>query len=240
MKILIVNDDSIHAPGIALLAEAAMELSEVTVVAPARQCSAMSQRITIRETMNLRKAPDFPVPVKAAWQLEGMPADCVRVALQVLEEKPDFVFSGINAGWNAGFDIIHSGTLGAALEAVTYGVPAIAFSNAHDASLDLARQYLPRIARELTTMAPLRDAVWNVNFPACSPEELKGILTDRTVAPMPLFRERYIRTPRSDGSEDLTVEGIPLTAADPLPAGSDLEALLKGFISIGQVTCAVL
>lgn len=238
MKILIVNDDSIHASGIELLARAAMELGEVTVVAPAQQCSAMSQRITIRESINVKKAEDFPVPVRAAWQVDGSPADCVMTALlYILEEKPDFVFSGVNAGWNVGCDIAHSGTLGAAFEALMFGVPAIAFSNAHDVPMDAAARYLTQIARELTALEPDREAVWNVNFPAGEP---KGILWDRTVAPVRLFRERYVPEARDDGSLDLVLRGTALTADDPVPAGSDLEAVLKGYVSVGKVKCVVL
>ena len=90
MKILVVNDDSIHAPGIVRLAKAAMELGEVTVVAPANQCSAMSQRITIRGDMRVDQVQDCPVPVKAAYKVDGTPADCLKIAMQyLLEEKPD-------------------------------------------------------------------------------------------------------------------------------------------------------
>ena len=74
MKILVVNDDSIHAPGIAVLAKAAMELGEVTVVAPANQCSAMAHKISIHDSMKVEKVEDFPVPVKAAYKVEGTPA----------------------------------------------------------------------------------------------------------------------------------------------------------------------
>ena len=129
MKILIVNDDSIHAPGIAVLAKAAMSLGEVWVVAPSHQCSAMSQKVTIRGSLTVERVNDFPVPVKAAYQVSGTPADCVKAALlQLLDEKPDFVFSGINDGYNVGYDIAYSGTLGAAFEATMSGIPAIAFS----------------------------------------------------------------------------------------------------------------
>lgn len=237
MNILIVNDDSIHDPGIELLAKAAAALGEVTVVAPAYQCSAIAQQITIRGKLNVRRVENFPVPVKAAWQVEGTPADCVRVAVHILEEMPDFVFSGINAGWNAGFDIVHSGTLGAAFEAAMYGIPAIAFSNAHGASLDTVEPHLVPILGELTAQEPLRDGVWNVNFPGCAP---KGILRDRRVAPAPLFSERYVPTKLPDGSADYTLEGTPLAPGDPVPAGSDLEAVLEGYISIGPAKCCVL
>ena len=184
MKILVVNDDCIHAPGIALLAKAAMELGEVTVVAPAHQCSAMSQKITIHGDLLVHKVEDFPVPVKAAYKVDGTPADCVKVALQYLpEEKPDYVFSGINDGYNVGYDIAYSGTLGAAFEAVMNGIPAIAFSNAMHAPLDVAEAYLVRVIRELMEAGQGRGEVWNVNVPAVAPGELKGILdyTDEAV-----------------------------------------------------------
>ena len=107
MKILIVNDDSIRAPGIAVLAKAAMAFGDVTVVAPSEQCSALSQKLTLRETMVLQQVKDFPVPVKEAWKLGGTPVDCVKVALEgILTEKPDWVLSGINNGYNAGFEDI--------------------------------------------------------------------------------------------------------------------------------------
>lgn len=236
MKILVVNDDSIHAPGIVLLAKAAMELGEVTVVAPANQCSAMSQRITIRGDMRVDKVQDFPVPVKAAYKVDGTPADCLKIAMQyLLEEKPDYVFSGINDGYNAGFDIAYSGTLGAAFEAVMNGVPAMAFSNAMHSPLDIAETYLVDIIRELTEASQGRGEVWNVNFPAVAPDQLKGILRDRTVAPIQFYSENYRETRLPDGAVALTGQGLPLTEQDETPAGTDVEAVLRGYISIGKV-----
>ena len=136
MKILIVNDDSISAPGIEVLARAAAKFGDVWVVAPATQCSAMSQRMTLRETLELRKCDDFPVEVKGAWSVSGSPVDCVKVALtNVMEEKPDLVLSGINNGYNVGFDTAYSGTLGAAFEAARNGLQAIALSTANDSHL---------------------------------------------------------------------------------------------------------
>ena len=241
MKILVVNDDSIHAPGIALLAKAAMELGEVTVVAPANQCSAMSQRITIRGDMRVDKVQDFPVPVKAAYKVDGTPADCLKIAMQyLLEEKPDYVFSGINDGYNAGFDIAYSGTLGAAFEAVMNGVPAMAFSNAMHSPLDIAETYLVDILRELMKAGQGRGEVWNVNFPAVAPDQLKGILRDRTVAPIQFYSENYRETRLPDGAVALTGQGSPLTEQDETPAGTDVEAVLKGYISIGKIKSALM
>lgn len=232
MRILIVNDDSIHAPGIALLARAAAALGEVTVVAPAHQCSAMSQRITIGKPMELRRIADFPAPVKAAWSLDGTPADCVKAAIRyIMEEKPDIVFSGINEGWNIGFDIVHSGTLGAAFEARMLGVPAVAFSNAQNADWTLPEKHLTAIARACIERELPPDEVWNVNFPAV----FCGTLWDRYVAPMQLHREWF---ETRDGG--IALVGECRTDPAGLPAGSDLEAVLRGCISVGPVKCAVL
>ena len=234
MKFLIVNDDSIHAPGIVLLARAAAELGEVTVVAPEHQCSAMSQRITIGKPMVLRQYAEN------AWSLEGTPADCVKAAVEhIMPQKPDFVLSGVNAGWNAGFDICHSGTLGAAFEALLCGVPAIAFSNAHGASWDLPEQHLRQLIRELTALPAPSKGVWNVNFPDCAADACKGILWDRYAAAAPLFREWFVEG-EENGMKTLSLIGEILGPGSPTPAGSDLEALLDGYISVGTVDCNVM
>ena len=241
MKILIVNDDSIHAPGIAVLAKAAMSLGEVWVVAPSHQCSAMSQKVTIRGSLTVERVKDFPVPVKAAYQVSGTPADCVKAALlQLLDEKPDFVFSGINDGYNVGYDIAYSGTLGAAFEATMSGIPAIAFSCESAAKLATAERYIEDIAKDLVTKPLERGMVWNVNFPWVEPEDVKGILRDRTIAPMPLFNGWYETAEIDANKTELLIRGIPKKAGDPVPEGTDLEAVLSGYISIGKVKCVAL
>jgi 5'-nucleotidase len=240
MKFLIVNDDSIDAPGIALLAEAAAELGDVWVVAPDQQCSAMSQRLTIRETMTLAQVHDFPVKVQAAYRLGGTPVDCVKVALElIMPEKPDVVLSGINNGYNVGFDIAYSGTLGAAFEAVRHGIPAIAFSVAADKYLPCARQYIQPILEELLEMKPERGSVWNVNLPAMKEGTAKGVLYDRVVAPTSMYREKYIASVQPDGCAVLTVNGIP-TTDEQIPEQTDARAVRDGYISVGKVKCAVL
>ena len=240
MKILVVNDDSISSPGLALLAKAAMELGDVWVVAPAHQCSAMSQKLSIHAALKVEKV-NFPVPVKAAYKVDGTPVDCVKVALQyILEEKPDYVFSGINDGYNVGYDIAYSGTLGATFEAVMNGIPAIAFSNTINSPLTIAEQYLVPIAKDLIEAGQGRGEVWNVNFPAVEPEALKGILRDRPIAPVQFYSENYVENKLPDGTVTLTGQGAPLTAEDEVPAGTDVEAVLKGYISIGKVKSVVL
>ena len=235
MKILIVNDDSISAPGIAALARAAAKFGEVTVVAPSEQCSALSQKLTLRETMVLKKYDHFPVAVSEAWELSGTPVDCVKVALcRILEEKPDWVLSGINNGYNVGFDIAYSGTLGAAFESSRAGIPAIAFSIAGDKHLSAVEPYLTDVLGELLSIHPGKDQVWNVNFPPLATRPCCGILRERSVAQVSMYREEYLEEHLSDGSTVLTCHGIP-TPDEEIKAGSDAAAVRSGYISIGKV-----
>lgn len=239
MRILIVNDDSISAPGITVLAKAARELGEVIVVAPANQCSAMSQKLTIHGDMELKRVQDFPVPVKEAWSLDGTPVDCVKVALQhLLKEKPDVVLSGINNGYNTGADIAYSGTLGAAFEAARAGIPAIALSVTADSHLEGVAPHLAGILKELVQTPLETGMVWNVNFPAHKPGNPKGILRDRIPAPVSLYRETYIETLREDGSITVSCQGIA-TPLEELGEGTDARAVKTGHISIGKVNAFV-
>ena len=235
MNILVVNDDSIHAPGIQMLAQAASQLGNVYVVAPASQCSAMSQKLTLREDMTLRKITVFPADVKAAWEVGGTPVDCVKVALyHILEGKPDLVLSGINNGYNAGFDIAYSGTLGAAFEAARNGIRAIAFSAPSDSHLPAVEPWLLPVLKELTEADAGEGNVWNVNFPRMNEQPPKGILRDRIPAHSSLFSEDYRETVQPDGTVILSCRGIPVPD-EALGIGTDGEAVRSGYISIGKV-----
>ena len=235
MKILIVNDDSISAPGIAVLAKAAVEIGEVTVVAPADQCSALSQKLTLRETLSIEQVQNFPVAVKAAWKVGGTPVDCVKVALEyILKEKPDLVLSGINNGYNVGFDIAYSGTLGAAFEAVRNGIPAMAFSTSADKYLEAVEPHLLPVLRALLDKQLEPGTVWNVNFPPIGKRPLLGTLWDRAVASTSLFHENYEEMIQPDGKMHLVCKGYP-TPDEEIPAGTDAEAIRLGYISVGKV-----
>lgn len=241
MNILVVNDDSIYAPGIHILAQAAAQLGKVWVVAPAQQCSAMSHKVSIGGFLQVEKVTDFPVVVEGAYKLDGSPADCVKVAMHyLLEEKPDFVFSGINSGYNVGYEIAYSGTMAAAMEALMYGVPAIAFSSANNAPMTIAKNYIQEIATDLLTKKHTLTEVWNVNFPATETDVPQGILYNRTVAPAWLYNTDYRKAKAIDGCVGLEIHGIPMTTAETAPEGSDLEAVLKGYISVGKVRSIML
>src|SRR3954470_5384598 len=123
MRLLISNDDGILAQGIECLIAAAEPLGEISVVAPDREQSAMSHSLTLHHPLR---------PVKRGprrWQVDGTPTDCVMLALEaLLEERPDWVLSGINHGQNMGEDVLYSGTVSAAMEGLAFGIPAIALS----------------------------------------------------------------------------------------------------------------
>lgn len=238
MKILITNDDGITAQGITVLARAAAGFGQVTVVAPARQCSAMSHRITLGRPLRLETV-EFPVPGVTAYSLDGTPADCVKAALDaILPEKPDVVLSGINHGYNVGFDVAYSGTVGAAMEALMNGIPAIALSQNDVGSFDIAVQYLPQVLSELLPQAPSSREIWNVNFPT---ESCRGILRNRTLAAGSYYSGSLYRF-EAEGAAHLQYPPM-LDVDNSVPRGaetSDLNAVIRGYISIGPLQCPVL
>lgn len=238
MNILITNDDGISAQGIRVLAEAAREFGTVTVVAPASQCSAMSHRITLDRPMKAIRQ-DLGIPGVTAFSVDGTPADCVRASLDaILPQTPDVVLSGINHGYNVGYDIAYSGTVGAAMEAQMSGIPAIAVSQNNLGSYENSAAYLPEILAELLETPCPSGGIWNVNIPTGN---CLGIARDCTVAEGGYYKGKlYIR-------EEAGVLHLQYPDLEPLdyslhPAadGSDLRAVVNGYISIGRVRCTVM
>lgn len=238
VRILLTNDDGIEAEGIARLARMAARFGEVWVVAPEHQCSAMSQRITLREELVVRKR-SFPVSVAKAYSVSGTPADCVKVALAYLmPERPDYVFSGMNFGFNTGYDIAYSGTVAAAMEGLMNKIPSIAFSNEAVDCYEVSERYLFEITQQIIQKPHVPSEIWNVNFPGCRLDECRGILWDREIAHLQFFGDHF---EERNGQNEITlsVRGIPKTKKD-IPKGTDLAAVLDGFISVGKVKCSVL
>ena len=237
MRILVVNDDGIMAEGIRRLAEMAAVLGEVWVVAPASQCSAMSHRITVRGQLEV-KPVEFSVEGVQAYSVSGTPADCVKVALQyVMPKKPDIVFSGINCGYNVGLDLLYSGTVGAAMEALLNGIPAIAFSCEMNDVYDVVDEYLLPITKELLDLPLPANELWNVNFPGCTVAELKGVLRERIPAQTQFYLDHYDKEEYDGGAFCLTASGIPITES---VEGTDIAAVQGNYISIGTIRNAIL
>ncbi|MDR0620185.1 MAG: 5'/3'-nucleotidase SurE [Bacteroidales bacterium] len=181
MKIVISNDDSIHAQGLKKLADIAKEYGDVTVVAPDRPRSGQSHAVTFTEPLRLFKEST------GFYQCSGTPADCVKIAIQKVlgNEKPDFVLSGINHGSNASTNIIYSGTMAAAIEGALTGIPSIGFSTIdHSFQVDFSKgEGLKYVEKILETAITHREELikanngtpfcWNVNFPNI--KNIKGI-----------------------------------------------------------------
>ena len=229
-QILITNDDGIRSSGIIRLAEAASAFGKVTVIAPEKQQSARSHSITLREPVDLFPH-DFPVCGVTAWACSGTPADCVRIGLTCLLPEPvNAVLSGINDGYNIASDIQYSATVGAALEAAHEGIPAIAVSEPFDADPSVTDSRLPGVLSALVDRSPGKDAIFNVNFPLGT---CRGILTDRFVSAGSLYKGRYRLTEDQPGSGlRLITDDVP---GDICEEGSDLKAILDGYISVGIV-----
>lgn len=237
MKILVTNDDGINAIGLKYLVEMAKKLGEVTVIAPASQCSAMSQRITIGAVMRVNRVA-YPIDVAEAYSVEGTPADCIKIGLQTLlkDNRPDIVFSGINAGYNTGCDITYSGTVAACMESLVYGVPALAFSTAFRGESPLFDEYLLKITQEVLEKPIGKNQIWNINIPDCEPSEYKGILWDRTIGQKGFYDNGYDLLRETETSMDFKIYPVP-TKYDV--DGTDVAAVTGNYTSVSRLTSMI-
>jgi 5'-nucleotidase len=179
-RVLVTNDDGIHAPGLKVLEKLAKTLSDdVWVVAPETEQSATSHSLTLRRPLRERRLGP------KRFSVDGTPTDCVLIAKhQIMADcQPDLVLSGINDGGNLGEDVTYSGTVAAAMEAALLGIRAIAFSQQRqpDGSVrwKVAEKHLPDIVRRLADIEWARDLLVNVNFPAVAPDDVTGIFVCR-------------------------------------------------------------
>lgn len=239
-KILITNDDGITSDGLLRLAVEAAKWGEVWVVAPDSQRSAASHSLTINVPLDVVPY-DMGVSGVHAFSCTGLPSDCVRLGSRyIMPEEPDVVFSGINNGFNVGTDIQYSATVGAALDAAMAGYPAIAFSEGYafdpeerGAGHDVTDQYLPQVVEELLNEDLVPGVVINVNFPDCPTEKCGGILRNRRVSMGNPYIDTYrLREEKEDGTRRYTIHWVDRNYADE---GTDLRALIDGYVSIGIV-----
>lgn len=176
--ILITNDDGITAPGIKNLVEAVKDLGKVVVVAPDKAQSGMGHAITINHPLRMTKMDMFDGI--EAWQTNGTPVDCVKLAVdKILHGKPDLCLSGINHGANHSINVIYSGTMSAAMEASIESIPSIGFSLLdynYEADFAPARHYVKMIVSSLLKQKKLdKHLLLNVNIPSIPLDLLKGV-----------------------------------------------------------------
>ncbi|SFK24316.1 5'/3'-nucleotidase SurE [Methylocapsa palsarum] len=179
MRILVTNDDGIHAPGLATLEKIARALTDdVIVVAPESDQSGVAHSLSLNDPLRLRQISERHYAVK------GTPTDCVIMGVRrILEGRaPDLVLSGVNCGQNVAEDVVYSGTIAGAMEGALLGFPSIALSLAYGpiggregAFWDCAEAHGPSIIEKILAGGIPPNVIMNVNFPACSPSEVTGV-----------------------------------------------------------------
>ena len=163
-RILVTNDDGVHAEGIRALAEALRPLGEITIVAPIQEASAIGHALTLRRPLRIERIDP------GTFAIDGTPTDCVNIAItHILKDKPDLIVSGINKGWNLGDDITYSGTVSGALEGALLSIPSIAVSAERvrdDAEYGAAAQAAATVASAVLARGMPKFTLLNINVPS--------------------------------------------------------------------------
>jgi len=235
MRILITNDDGIHAAGIRALAEVASQFGEVAVVAPDRERSACGHSMTMHDPLRIREQNWH---FCKAFEVNGLPVDCVNVGLTVaFQDGCDLVLSGINHGGNLGYDITYSGTVGGAMEAAINGIKAVALSMAlfvHDAPLHIetGKQWLLDNWRWLIGIEQTPGTFLNVNIPAIAYPEIQGV----QVVPMGrrVYEDRVEERADPWGRRYFWQGGI--VVMDKSVPGTDFNAVANGFVAVTPIS----
>ncbi len=231
MKVLISNDDGIFSPGIKSLARAMSKLAEVYVVAPDVEQSAVGHGITVRRPLRFKHTAAAGLEPIPAYRVDGTPADCVVLGVHLLG-RPDLLVSGINIGVNMGLDLTHSGTVAAAIEGTSLGIPSIAFS------LDVGSRDV--LDFEPGALEAVRIADWvrqnglppkvflNVNFPAGKPRGIR--ITELSTHH---YEDSVLKREDPNGTPYYWIAGKPTGDEDE---GTDLWAVRRGYTSITPIS----
>ncbi len=231
-RILLTNDDGIHAPGLMALHAALCAAYPVCVVAPEVEMSAVGHAITLSSPLRVRevhKGGDL-----YGYAVNGTPADCVKIAMQELfADPPEMVLSGINLGANIGVNVLYSGTVSAATEAAFLGVPAAAVSlnTRKDPDFGFAARFAVELAGYMQRTRLPAGVALNVNIPALPPEQIQGIALTRQGTAR--FEERFER--RTDPRGNLYYWLAGETFVDNGLPGTDARALREKRISITPI-----
>lgn len=183
MRILLSNDDGVHAPGLKVLYESLKNLGKVVVVAPLEEKSTTGHSLTIHKPLRLHHMEN------GFYAVSGSPADCVYLGVrEVLKGKPDFVVSGINRGANLGQDVYYSGTVSAAREACIMGIPSFAVSLSVNFNKPPAEKKIhystagkatAQLIKKLKRIGVPEHTVININVPDLPFSKIKGVMSAR-------------------------------------------------------------
>ena len=234
MRILLSNDDGIFAPGLATLRAAVADLGEVSVVAPDSPQSAAGHSITIKEPLTVRPVQVAGPDGWSGLSVAGRPADCVRLAIRkLLDEPPDLVLSGINAGLNVGVNVFYSGTVAAAAEAAMLGIRAVAFSapanvSANAADLEPIGRLCRWVLDELLAAGLTAGDLMNVNIPDLKQGRVRGLqVVAQSTAEI---EDIYHVEQAGDGGESYRL-GDEYTFTGE-QANTDVVRLAEGYITV--------
>jgi 5'-nucleotidase len=225
MRFLLTNDDGIEAPGLRALEDAARQLGDVLVAAPASPQSGCGHRVTTDAPLRLQRLAADRVAVF------GTPADCVRLALFGLLGPFDWVLSGVNAGGNLGADVYHSGTVAAVREAALHGRPGVALSQYRRRDLpddwDATSRRVAGVLRLLLAQAHPAGVYWNVNLPHAPPGAAapEVVFCPLELAPLPLSYRSAGDAHRYNGDYHRRARTV----------GSDVDVCFGGNIAVTQL-----
>ncbi len=231
-KVLIVNDDGIHAPGIQLLEKIVRRYTDdVWVVAPDEEKSGASHSISMNIPVRVRELDERHFAVK------GTPTDCALLAIyEIMKEKPTLLLSGINRGANLAEDITYSGTVAVAMEGALLGIPSIALSQVFlprgTVRWETAETYTPVVLERLLKVRWHDNTFVNVNFPDVAPDDVSGL---RIVTQGQRPPGSFLPEGRVDG-RDVPYYWIKIAYKDGgYEPGSDLEAIRDKAVAISPV-----
>ncbi len=231
MRILVTNDDGISAPGLWALVQELRQISDILVVAPEQDQTGAGTAVSLIQPVRLTKAKPA-IPGIETYAIKGTPADSVLLALGlVAKDEIDLVVSGINRGANLGYDILISGTVGAALQGYFHGLPAIAISVLYrtEARFDVAAKLGALLAQRLSDKVLPEGLLLNVNLPSLPIEEINGIEVTRLGQRG--FKEN-IKWEHADRAKRGYYRIVRDRPQESEKQGTDVWAVRRGMISI--------
>ncbi|NMB34688.1 MAG: 5'/3'-nucleotidase SurE [Firmicutes bacterium] len=235
MIILLTNDDGIYAEGIQILADTLLQAEDIKIyiVAPDRERSATGHAITMHRPLRAEEAKFYHNPLLKGWSVNGTPSDCVKLAIEyLLPQKPDLVISGINLGENLGTDILYSGTVSAAIEAIILGVPALAVSLVEQETPDFrfVADFLQRLLKNFREYNLPESTLLNINIPAKNQQEIAGVAVTRLG--VRLYRNAFEKRIDPRGRNYYWLAGEAIDIEDRADGDTDVRAISNAYISI--------